>query len=392
MSGGFILDVLLVLLLIGYVVYGIQVGFLRSLGAILGVVAGAIAAFFVMPLVGAIVPSPEWRPAAVIGSAVLMILIGHTLGVTVARLIGRGVDRGPIRVIDRVLGGAVGLVVSALTMAAVAASIAVLGIPFLTPAIASSSVLSTIDSLTPPPAKSFVAQLRSLVLNQGIPRIGEAIDTRPEVPQVDTGNAAIATAARSVVRLTGAAYACGQNQTGTGFVIGPELVMTNAHVVAGVDEPLVETADGQVHSGDIVYFDPTVDLAIVLFQGLNTSPLSFAATLPAGASAVVSGFPFGGPFHSEPAGVVSVGPATMPDIYGESEAPRSVYTLAAKVEQGNSGGPLLTEDGAIAGVVFAKSAATEDVGYALTMEEVAPVIAQAPALTEPVDSGACIQG
>lgn len=392
MSAGFILDVLLVLLLIGYLVYGIQVGFLRSLGAILGIVAGAIAAFFVMPLVGAVVPSPEWRPAAVIGAAVLLILVGHTLGVTVGHLIGRGVARGPVRVIDRVLGGIVGLVVSALTVTAVASSVAVLGIPFLTPAIASSSVLRTIDSFTPAPAKTFVAQLRSLVLEQGIPRIGEAIGTEPEVPEVDTGNAALATAARSVVRITGSAYACGQNQTGTGFVIGPELVMTNAHVVAGVNEPVVETPDGQVRSGEIVYFDPATDIAVVLFNGLDARALPSEATLPVGASAVVNGYPFGGPFDAQPAGVVAVGDVPMPDIYGQSETPRSVYTLAAKVEQGNSGGPLLTEDGEIAGVVFAKSATTPDVGYALTMEEVAPVIAQAPALTAPVDSGACIRG
>ena len=104
------------------------------------------------------------------------------------------------------------------------------------------------------------------------------------------------------------------------------------------------------------------------------------------------GYPFGGPFDSDPARVMSVSTQLVADIYGQSPSPRSVYTLAADVQQGESGGPLLSVDGQVAGVIFAKAATTENVGYALAMEEVAPVVDQAGALTGQVSSGECIQG
>ena len=109
------------------------------------------------------------------------------------------------------------------------------------------------------------------------------------------------------MRITGSAYACGQNQTGSGFVIAPDRVLTNAHVVAGVTEPIVQAPDGEVVSGDIVYFDPVDDLAVIALDDLSTAPLSFAPTLPPGSDAVFAGYPFGGPFSMQPAGVVSVG-------------------------------------------------------------------------------------
>jgi hypothetical protein len=104
------------------------------------------------------------------------------------------------------------------------------------------------------------------------------------------------------------------------------------------------------------------------------------------------GYPFGGPFDSDPARVMSIGSVLVADIYGQSPTARDVYTLAADVQQGESGGPLLSVDGRVAGVIFAKAANTANVGYALAMSEVAPVVAQADGLTAIVSSGTCIQG
>ncbi|WP_167047250.1 MarP family serine protease [Salinibacterium sp. ZJ454] len=393
---GIVLDILLILLLIGYLVYGFRAGFFRSLGGILGVAAGGVAAFFAIPVVSTWVPAPEWRTPAIIATLLLLIALGNTLGATLGNAIGRQFDRGPLRIIERLFGAAVSVAVAALVISAVSVSVGALGIPLLTPAIASSAVLRSIESVTPAPVKVVASQLRSLVLEEGIPRLSQAIGGTPAepptVPDVASDSPGLARAAQSVVRVTGAAYSCGQNQTGTGFVIAPDRVITNAHVVSGVTEPIMEAPNGEVHSGEIVYFDPVDDLAVLAFDDLDTAPLEFAPTLAPGSDAVFNGYPFGGPFSSKPAGVISVGPAAVADIYGQNLTPREVYTLAADVQQGNSGGPLLSADGAVVGVIFAKSATTTDVGFALTMEEVAPVIAQAPGLDDPVASGSCTSG
>jgi S1-C subfamily serine protease len=112
-------------------------------------------------------------------------------------------------------------------------------------------------------------------------------------------------------------------------------------------------------------------------------------TLSTGATGAVQGYPFGGPFSSIPAEVISVSQLTVPDIYGENATPREVYTLATGVEQGNSGGPLLSLEGEVAGVVFAKGQTQNDIGYAMTMAELQPVVDVAPSLSLVESSGSC---
>jgi S1-C subfamily serine protease len=284
------------------------------------------------------------------------------------------------------------LVATALVFGMLALTIGSLGVPFLSPAVASSAVIRSIDGLTPDPVKSFIAQVRATVLQEGLPRIVDAFTgADPVVPQFDTGSAPQQAASASVVRITGNAYACGQSQSGSGFVIAPQRVVTNAHVVAGVDQPIVETVDSAL-PGRIVYFDPVDDLAVLAVDGLTASALGTTDDLAAGSRAVTQGFPFGGPFDADPAEVLALGPLAIPDIYGDNPAARQVYTLAADVQQGESGGPLLTEDGRVAGVIFAKGTTTPNVGYALALSELAPVAASAPTLTEAVSSGTCIRG
>jgi S1-C subfamily serine protease len=195
-----------------------------------------------------------------------------------------------------------------------------------------------------------------------------------------------------VVRITGNAYSCGQSQSGSGFVVAPGRVITNAHVVAGVGQPVVEAPNGETIAGQIVYFDPENDLAVIDVPGLTAAPIPLTATLPAGATAAIEGYPFGGPFSVGGAAVDSVSTAQVADIYGTTKTDREIYTLAAQVREGNSGGPVLTSSGAVAGIVFAMSADSATVGYAMTMAEVDPVAAQAGGLSKPVSSGDCIKG
>jgi S1-C subfamily serine protease len=244
------------------------------------------------------------------------------------------------------------------------------------------------------PLQAFLAQVRSATVDQSLPRIAEALgaNTNGPIPKVNTSTPALNEAAESVVRITGNAYACGQSQSGSGFVVSGERVITNAHVVAGVANPVVDVRNGPALQSTVVYFDPIGDLAVLEVPGLTLRPLPLTSTLAVGSNAVSDGYPFGGPFVSLPVGIDRVGTLNVNDIYGDSSAPRQVYSLAANVQEGDSGGPLLTTSGQVAGVVFAKGATTPNIGYAITMQSVAPVAAKARTLTDSVSSGRCTRG
>ncbi len=390
-----VLDVVLVLLLIGYLVHGYRLGLIRSLGALVGIAAGAVAATLVAPLLGRLVADGGTRVIVTIVAAVVLVAIGHAIGVGIGSLLGGRLLKSPLGIVDRLLGAAANVAVAALVISVVAAVVAALGVPFLAQPIASSAVLRTIGALTPPPVQSALAQLRSTVLASGIPQLGEALGGTPQkpvVPGVDTGTPALRTAARSVVKVTGTAYACGQDQSGSGFVIATNRVLTNAHVLAGVRSPVVLRDDGTALVGRVTYFDPASDLAVVDVPHLGRPALPLDGVPSVGTKAVVDGFPFGGPFTSGGAEVLQVGDTRVPDVEGSGSTVRSLATLAADVEQGNSGGPLLTTAGHVIGIVFAKSSTTADIGYAMTPTQFRAVAEHAPADTRVVSSGACTKG
>ena len=395
MSGSVVLDVFLFLVLIGYVLYGFSTGLVRSLSAIVGIVAGAFAAILVIPLLSSWIPVPQVRVVASIVLVFVLLAAGHYVGMLVGGLLGRGVRASGLRIIDRVLGAVLSGVVAAVVVSVVASSIGSLGVPFLSPLIASSGVLRTIDSYTPDPAKALIAQLRSVVTQQGVPGIVAALGgptTAPEIPSTSTTSAALDRAAQSVVRIVGNAYACGQSQSGSGFVVSTDRVVTNAHVVAGVTEPVVEVPGEASRPGRVVYFDPENDLAVIAVEGLPAAPLRLTGTLSAGDTAVTDGYPLGGPFSSGAAKVISVTSPRVDNIYGTGSTSREIYTLAADVQEGDSGGPVLTRTGRVAGVVFARSENTDNIGYAMTPAALAPVAADASTMKKAVSSGNCVRG
>ena len=386
------MDAVLILLLVTYLIVGFRAGFAKSLGGIVGIIAGSIAAFFAIPLVGGFVPDAGWRTAATLGVAVALLFVGYAAGASIGDSVSSRFRRAPVRFLDRALGGVVTTVTAALVVLLISTSAAPLGAPVLSQILSSSSVLRAIDGVTPDPVQAMLARLRSIAVRDALPRVTEAlggITDSPDLPDVATNSSALSTAARSVVRVSGNAYACNQNQSGSGFVAAKNRIITNAHVVAGVTEIVVEARNGQAVSGTVVYFDPIDDLAVIATSSLSVAALGLSPDLEVGDDAVFDGYPFGGPFTSGPARVLSSGSERVDDIYGDTDNPRDVYALAADVQQGNSGGPLLSTDGEVAGVIFAKSADTANLGFAMTNDEVAPVVAQAPDLTKPVTTGGC---
>ncbi len=243
-----------------------------------------------------------------------------------------------------------------------------------------------------PPAPSVFTRLQRLISATPFPRVFTGLEPVPAGPVPVPGNAtvqaAVKNAGRSVVRIVG--VGCGGVQTGSGFVVATNLVVTNAHVVAGIQSPEVQDAAGG-HRSTPVLFDPELDVAVLRTTNLNDPVLPLlGGDVPRGQGGAVLGYPGGGRFDAEAGAVLRKFIATGRDIYGRNVTRRDVYQLQANIRQGNSGGPFTRQDGVVLGVVFAASTTESKVGYALTSEEVIPRVNQAKTSGR-VGTGSCAE-
>jgi uncharacterized membrane protein required for colicin V production len=290
-----LLDLVLLVVLLIALAAGLSRGLLATLGGLVGLILGGLAAFWAVPAVNDWLPTTEWRGPVSIAVAVVLPVFGASLGAGLGRDLRRGVDRTSLRPLERLLGGVANVGVAALALSFVGNAVTATGTPGIASAVSSSAVLRTIEDLTPPSVGRPLAQMRAMVLDDGLPRLNILLVPRaePVAPAVDLDNAELEDAAQSVARISGIAYACGKSSTGSGFVVAPDRLVTNAHVVAGVDQPVVELPDGEALEGRVVYFDPVDDLAVIAVEGLTADPLGLAPALTTGDRAVVQGYPYG---------------------------------------------------------------------------------------------------
>jgi S1-C subfamily serine protease len=392
-----VLDVALLLVLLGYAVSGFRQGLVLGALSTAGFLAGAVVAMWLLP---SLVDrwSPGWPRTAVVVVAVLALAWGgQALGSVLGHRVRGVVTWQPVRVIDAVLGAVSGVVVVALVLWFVAGAVRGGPLPSLSRAVAGSQVLAAVDRAVPDRAADLFAGFRSVVEGEDFPRVFAGLGGEPiapvEAPDPAVVGPAATAAAAGIVKITGAAESCGQGREGSGFVVAPERVVTNAHVVAAVDAPSVQvTGQGELLPATVVVFDPARDLAVLAVPGLDAAPLGLGQELTRSADAVVAGFPLNGSYTSVPARVRDVLEASGQDVYGQGRVVREVYSLAAQVEPGNSGGPLLDGAGRVVGVVFARSLDDDATGYALTLDEAAPVLEQAEQADERVGTGPCTSG
>ena len=167
----------------------------------------------------------------------------------------------------------------------------------------------------------------------------------PAPDQALLNSPVVASVQGSVVKISGIAPSCSRQIDGSGFVYAPERVMTNAHVLAGVGDPVV-LAEGEEYDATPVYVDEEIDVAVLAVPGLPQVPLAFAQQ-PAetGDDAIIMGYPGGGPFYVGPARVRDRGEISGPDFRNTQTVVRDVYALYGIVRAGNSGGPLFATDG-----------------------------------------------
>ena len=294
---------------------------------------------------------------------------------------------------DAGIGAVIGMVSILLSVWLIAGFLVQTQISWLNRSIDRSAVIRAVDTLLPP-VPSAVAQVQSLLSSQGFPSVFAEITpplAPPSLPPPPATAAVIAApAVQSVNKIIG--NGCGGTVEGSSFVVAPHVVVTNAHVVAGIRSPTVIVA-GVTYPASTVLFDPELDLAVLRTQApLGPSlALDTATAVPATQSAIV-GYPENGPLQVTAASVAASFEAVGRDIYGGNLVTRQVYELSARVLPGNSGGPLMGQGGVVLGVVFSRSTVDPEVGYALTASAVAADVARGQASRTSVSTGACASG
>jgi S1-C subfamily serine protease len=264
---------------------------------------------------------------------------------------------------------------------------------WLSSAVARSDILHSIDEVLPQ-VPSVYGDLQNFLNTQGFPQVFSTL-IPPSVGSVATPTNAQTQALAnpalfSTVKVLGTA--CGNEQEGSAFVVGPGMVATNAHVVAGESDTEV-LVNGAPSKATVVLFDPSFDLAILRTRAQLGPVLHIDPDLVArGTQAAILGYPEDGPLTVNPAGVTQEITATGRDIYNSGQVTRGVYALDANVRPGNSGGPLMAAGGQVIGVVFSRSTVYNTVGYALTSPGVLARVQLADSRTQPVSTGQCTAG
>ncbi|MFB8243776.1 MarP family serine protease [Streptomyces sp. NPDC055952] len=387
-----LLDILLLLVVLAYAASGYRRGLVAGCVSLAGFVGGAVVGVWILPWVMDLVePGTTRATLTAVLTVLLPAVLVHELAGRLALRLRRELERGPLRVADGV-GGAVANAVAVLIVAWVAAS--VLGAsssPTVTSAIRDSRLLGAVQRTMPDTTPAWFSEATSALTQAGFPQVFNPFESESAAEVAEpTGDsvtrAATRAAQRSTVKVEGVAGT--QGREGSGFVYAPRRVMTNAHVVAGIDEPTVQIGGvGRTYGARVVLFDPEKDVAVLYVPELRAPVLRFDGDARRGDAAVVAGYPQDGDLDLQAATVANRVRATGQDIYNERTAVREIYSIRSTVRPGNSGGPLLTTDGRVFGVVFARSTSDAETGYVLTADEVAPDAARAARATAPVDTG-----
>ena len=383
------LDIILIILLIAYFVTGLRKGFFVSLGALAGFAGGVFAAYLLTPWAIKQVSAAWYVPVAIL-SILGCLVIGQWLGFLLGSTLRRVSDMTPLRWVERLLGGLLSLTVCAVMMLVAVLAVRPAGIPPVNAAISDSRVVDAMLRATPPSVQEQIDKFRVHVLHTAaIPQVSDLLFPSQQAPTTNSSTSAMERSSESVVQIVGAAQQCNYMSEGSGFVVAPDYAVTNAHVVAGVEEPMVQNRSGGGVKAQVVYFDPKQDLAVLHAPGLRLEPLRVDQDVAAGTPVEFMGYPLGGPFETRPATVQGLGRAQTVDVQtGERTESRLVYQLAAKVDQGNSGGPVIEADGDVVGVMFAKATQGET-GYAIPASVLNEVLAGLDTYTQPVSHGRC---
>jgi len=391
------LDIAVVILALLAASSGWRQGAVASALAFLGVVLGAVAGILIAPHILIHIDEGRSRVLAGVLLIVLLVIVGEVAGMVLGRAARSGMRNQIARGADSAVGAVLQAVAALATAWLLALPLATSSQPAIAAAINSSRVLADVNQVAPDWLRKLPNEFSKLLNTSGLPDVigpfGRAPIAAVEPPDPSVLASPVAASLQpSVLRISGVAPSCQRALEGTGFVVGHERVLTNAHVVAGTDGLTVDTANGPLKA-TVVGFDPSLDIAVLAVPGLTAPVIPQApAEASSGENAIVLGYPGGGRYTASAARVRETIDLTGPNIYRDGSVEREVYTVRGQVRSGNSGGPLVDAEGQVLGVVFGAAVTDDDTGYVLTLDEVRSRIGAATASAAPVPTGPCVLG
>ncbi|MFT4298783.1 MAG: MarP family serine protease [Aeromicrobium sp.] len=385
------LDLIIVVIALAFAVSGALQGFRANLAATVGLLIGGAVAVVLVPLV--ISPDEPNLTASLVALALVVVAAvgGQVLGTVIGSDLRAGVRTPRGRFFDAAGGGVLSVVSVLVVSWALGYALSGTSVPYLSKAARESAILDGVDSVMPSQADRLLHAFSNAIDANIFPRYLDPFDSEDIVkvgpPDPATLNLpGVAQASASVVKILGQA-SCDRGIEGSGFVYAEDRVMTNAHVVAGVEKPSVITTEGSF-SAKVVVFDPALDIA-VLAVDLDLPALEFDTGGEAGQDSAVLGYPGNGPFDAQAARIREQIRLKSPDIYNQGEHVRESFSIRGLVRSGNSGGPLVSTDGRVLGVIFAASISDANTGYALTADQVQDAAEEGVASTKAVSTGDC---
>ena len=389
-----VIDIVLLVAALLFAITGWRRGLVYGLLSLVGFLTGAAVGLWLAPQ---LVDSwTDGLPKALSALAIVFVFaaVGQVLVGMVGRRLQGAVTWGPMVKLNNV-GGATLSVFTMLLVVWFLAGVYATGNPSsLARDVRQSQVIGAFDSLMPLEAYTVTGQIESMYDQTGFPTVFTGLGPEPikTIGAPDSAvlrNEAVVQAAAQTVKILGQAPSCNAGLEGSGFSFAPGRVLTNAHVVAGVKSVQVVTESGNSVDGEVVYFDPDMDLAVIDAPDLTVRPLRFSDSATRGDSVAVIGYPENGGLEATPARIRDELVAPGNDIYGEGAVVREVLSLRADVRPGNSGGPVVNKTGEVVGVVFAASLDQDDTGYAMTSRQVASAVAEGLSASGPVSTGPC---
>ncbi|MDI6104985.1 MarP family serine protease [Actinoplanes sp. NEAU-A12] len=389
-----VVDIFLIVVMVLFAISGYRQGFVIGALSLGGFFSGVLIGLQLGPLIARQFANSTVRLLVALGIILVLAVLGQTLAGWLGTNLRQVIESRPLQHLDDA-GGAVVSVVAVLFAAwLIAVPVKTSAIPWVNREVRSSAILSGVNGVIPDEVQALSSSLGETIDTDGFPDVfgGFARTQAREVaaPDPALANSKVVKDSRnSVLKILGSAPSCSRRIEGTGFVYAKERVMTNAHVVAGTAEVVVESG-GRELDGTVVVYDPKRDLAVLHVPGLKAPVMPFVPKEAAtGANAIVLGYPQDGPYNAQSARVRDVSNITGPDIYKSGDVTREIYTIKSLVRSGNSGGPLIDPGGGVLGVIFAAAADDKNVGFALTADEAAPIAQAGRDNNRAVRTGEC---
>lgn len=395
MDPAWIVDGFIVVAVLAAMTTGWRQGGLASLLSAVGILAGFIIGLGVAPLVLQITDQVGIRFLLALGMLILLIGLGQLLGSALGHAIRDRMKTKSGQRVDSSFGAILMSVFSLVLIWLIATPMATGLSNSVGKGVRESAILREVNKVMPDELTQLPRSISGMLNDSGLPPVmmpwedGSSVDV--EAPNIEVADQAMVQDIRpSVVHVIADADGCRRRMMGSGFVTADNYVVTNAHVVAGTQTAYVDTVVG-IKEARVVYYNPEVDIAVLRAENLGLEPLAWAdGPAYTGDDAVVMGFPHSGPFTANAARIRERVNIAGPDIYSNSRVERESYILRGTVVQGNSGGPLISSDGTVLGLIFGASVDDTDTGYAITAEEVRAHVGDVTRFENSVDTQECV--